>query len=481
MADSPNLLTDQQVQQFIVNGYVIVQAGGAHGLHDGIRQTIEDVYESEGNIGNNILPRIPDIARVFEHPDVAGALTSLLGPGYVLNPHRHGHLNPPGSSGQKWHKDCYVYDHNIRHPRFDWILAFYYPQDTTEEMGPSGILPKTQYQRFISDPDASKTLEEPLAICGPAGTVALIHFDSWHRATRNTSDKNRYMLKFQFARTREPRSPSWNHLSPVWSPGVADPHPAISQNVWKWLCGNTQQDSSTEKEQLSTLATHLSADPEAVRLDAAYRLASLGEDAIHPLIEAMRAESIANVEETTATPADNLHGTNPTTGCAAQGLAAIGSPAIPALETVIQDDSHWWVRAVATHALSRMGTEATPATDTLCAASKDDHWWVRRNAVEALGRLEVSHTVIISAITDALDDEDYRVRRNAALAVAKLGPSAASAVQRLVPLLEDENRYNRFYGELALRRIGTPEANDILLDALFTARWCPVTTKDDRY
>ena len=101
MADPLTLLTDQQVQRFIVDGYVILQADGMPGLHDRIRSTIEEVYETEGNIGNNILPRIPDIARVFEHPNVAGALTSLLGPDYVLNPHRHRQLYTPARARQK--------------------------------------------------------------------------------------------------------------------------------------------------------------------------------------------------------------------------------------------------------------------------------------------------------------------------------------------------------------------------------------------
>ncbi len=481
MADPLNLLTDEQVQQFIVNGYVIVEADGATDLHERIRTTIENVYETEGNIGNNILPRIPEIGRVFEHPNVAGALTSLLGPGYILNPHRHGHLNPPGSGGQKWHKDCYVFDHNIRHPRFDWILAFYYPQNTTMEMGPSGILPQTQFQRFISDPDADKTTEESLSVCGPAGTVALIHFDSWHRATKNTSERNRYMLKFQFARTSEPGEPSWDHRSSVWSPGIEDPHPAVSRDVWQWLCGNQGSKPSANGDSIVDLSSSLSDRTESVRLDASYRLASTGADAVAPLIEAMRRETIDNIDETTATPADNLHGTNPTAGCASQGLTAAGSVAIPELERVILEEDEWWVRAVATNTVSRMGTVAQPASDTLRQAASDNHWWVRRNAIEALGRLDDDRMEIVDTVRRGLDDEDYRVRRSAALAVIKLGSSAASATQQLVPLLEDENRYNRFYGELALRHIGTTEANDILLDALFTARWCPVTTKDDRY
>lgn len=91
------------------------------------------------------------------------------------------------------------------------MLAFYYPQDTTEDMGPSGILPSTQNFKTISDDDPAKTREEALSLCGPAGTVAEVHFDSWHRATENVSDKKRYMLKFQFTRMQEPVEPTWDH------------------------------------------------------------------------------------------------------------------------------------------------------------------------------------------------------------------------------------------------------------------------------
>ena len=45
MADPLPILTDQQVQRFIVDGYVILQADGMPGLHDRIRSTIEEVYE----------------------------------------------------------------------------------------------------------------------------------------------------------------------------------------------------------------------------------------------------------------------------------------------------------------------------------------------------------------------------------------------------------------------------------------------------
>ncbi|HCR16140.1 MAG TPA: hypothetical protein DIU35_01545, partial [Candidatus Latescibacteria bacterium] len=156
MADQDILLTDEQVQHFILDGYIVLNADYPASFHRGLHDQIEEVFEKEGNVGNNILPRVPGIRQVFNHPVVSGALTSLLGPDYLLNPHRHCHLNPPGSKGQTWHKDCYVYDHNIRHPRFHWVLAFYYPQDTTEDMGASGVIPGTHIYKTISDADPNK-------------------------------------------------------------------------------------------------------------------------------------------------------------------------------------------------------------------------------------------------------------------------------------------------------------------------------------
>ncbi len=480
MADPMRLLNDEEVQRFIVDGCMTVHAAYPPSFHANIHDQIETVFEKEGNPGNNILPRIPQIGQVFEHPNVKGALTSLLGPGYILNPHRHCHLNPPGRNGQRWHKDCYVYDHNLRHPKFYWVLAFYFPQDTTEDMGPSGVLPGMQIYKTISDVNPAQTKEKARAFCGPAGTVALIHFDSWHRATENISNKNRYMLKFQFARTQEPQKPTWDHQSRVWSPGIEDRHPAVSKDVWNWMCGNAEKERETPESNLKNLIQDLKNGPESERLDAAYKLAEFGEEAVPELIAAMREETLATIDETEAKTPDNAHGTNPTSGCAALSLATIGKPAVPALTETLSDN-HWWIRAVAANILGHIGSNAIAAESALRTAIKDNHWWVRRNAIEALGAIGDFSSELLSDLTQALGDEDYRVRRNAALTLAKFGESGDIAVGALSTMLEDENRYNRFYAAYLLKQIGTPAARDILFHTLFNSRWCPITTKDDMY
>ena len=45
---------------------------------------------------NNILPLVPELQVVLESPAVRGALTSILGNGYVMHPHRHCHPNFAG-------------------------------------------------------------------------------------------------------------------------------------------------------------------------------------------------------------------------------------------------------------------------------------------------------------------------------------------------------------------------------------------------
>ena len=472
-----HLLTDAQIQRFILDGYITVQTDAIPETHSRIYDEIESVFDSEGNVGNNILPRVPRIQQVFDQPVVRGALSSLLGPDYIMNPHRHCHLNPPGSSGQSWHKDCYVFDHNIRHPRFQWVLAFYYPQDTTIDMGPSGVIPRMQNYKTISDPNPEETREPGYAICGDAGIVTLMHFDSWHRANPNVSDNKRYMLKFQFTRLREPEGPTWNHRDEVWTPPEDDANPAVSADVWKWMRGEGVNGRSEATGDVKEEG--LFDKDECVRINTAYALAN-DRTSIPLLVDAMRRETLAAIEETTAKTADNAHGTNPTPGAAARALSTMGAAAIHPLLEALEDD-HWWVRAMAADVLARMGPAARAAVFILVEKVGDDHWWVRRNALEALRSIGAVSGDVLPAVFGAVKDPDYRVRRNAALVLCNVGEAGDPAVDDLIDVLGDENRYNRFYAGLALRRIGTRRARKALIDELFTARWCAVTTADDLY
>ena len=96
MADSMQLLSDEEVQRFIVDGCMTVHADYPSSFHAGIYDQIETVFEAEGNPGNNILPRIPQIGEIFDHPNVKGALTQLTGTGVHFESPSTLSLEPPG-------------------------------------------------------------------------------------------------------------------------------------------------------------------------------------------------------------------------------------------------------------------------------------------------------------------------------------------------------------------------------------------------
>ena len=85
------------------------------------------------------------------------------------------------------------------------------------------------------------------------------------------------------------------------------------------------------------------------------------------------------------------------------------------------------------------------------------------------------------ALIETTCDEDRRVRRATALALAQLGTYADGVETALCAVLEDEDRYNRFHAGTALRRINHINTREVLIDALFTARWCPVTTAESTF
>ena len=61
------LLTDSQMQAFIINGFVTVKADFSPAFHESVRTQAEAIFSTEGNPGNDILPKIPDLADLSTH------------------------------------------------------------------------------------------------------------------------------------------------------------------------------------------------------------------------------------------------------------------------------------------------------------------------------------------------------------------------------------------------------------------------------
>ena len=440
---APVLLTDTQIQDYLTHGYLVLRTGHPDAFHRRVLRQIETLYATAGNPGNDILPRVPDLYGILRDPAVDGALRSLLGADYLLHPHRHCHENPRGSGGQEMHQDSYENDQNVRHHRTRWAMAFYYPQDVPLEMGPTAILPASQYY----ESGAQAQQREELALCGAAGTVTIVHYDLWHRAMANTGDRHRYMVKFLFTRMSEPRAATWDHRAAAFDLAGDDPPASLRRRMWDWMRA-AEWSAPAGRGSRPVGDRPWEQGTEAERLRAAYALASRGAAAVPCLVAALRRQAAAlrqpNLE------ADH---TNPSQLDAVFGLSAVGAFAVPAVVALL-DDEAWWVRAAAADVLGDMGETARETAPRLTASLSDESAWVRRNAVEALGYLGRAASTAVPALGRCLSDADSRVRHNAALTLARLGPAAAAAIPALRRTTADAEPYTRANAAVALERIG---------------------------
>ena len=196
---------------FIINGYHALHPELQTGFNEKICDSLRLMPE---NPGEHIVEALPVISVLLEHPAVVGALTSLLGSKYVRDPGGHIHMNPPHTRAQPWHQDERFgrghQDRDIDHVKH--LMLMYYPQDVTEDMGPTVLLPGSQ--RRIAAPETMVTLVNlrgQVFSTLEAGSVLLTHSDIWHAGTGNQSDRVRYMIKFPFSRIEENTEPSWDH------------------------------------------------------------------------------------------------------------------------------------------------------------------------------------------------------------------------------------------------------------------------------
>ncbi len=448
------LLNDSQMQEFIVNGFVKIKAPFTPAFHDSVRAQADDIFSTTGNPGNAILPAIPQLADLFSHPAVTGALTSILGPGYAMHPHRHCHLTPPRKTAQRHHQDSYEDDQNVRHHRTRWAMAFYYPQDVTLEMGPTSVLPASQY--YTSRDQAEK--QQEVLLCGEAGTVTIVHYDLWHRATSNRSDRNRFMMKFLICRMEEPAAPSWDCTNLSWSESAAvEELPQLWRSVWNWHAGNKvsnhREDAATRGSPRAPGSENGSIEggatpSEAGQLEQAYRLSRQGEPGSKELTKRLAEEAVELLDHNQA-----ARHTNPSQLRSNFGLSAQGAAAVPFLLNTLES-ARWPLRAAAADVLGDIGLPASHALPRLLDCLDDDSEWVRRNATEALGNIASPEAVprLARLLTQ---DSCHFVRHNAALSLAKIGPLAKTASSSLQRAQNDANLYVRENARLALARIRT--------------------------
>jgi hypothetical protein len=246
-AGAPKLLSDESVQNFIRDGFLLVpQPELPPSFHADVYERCKTYWtQPERPSGREYFLAIPQLTEVLRTPSTVGALTSLLGPEYVQHPHRTMHTRADEIGGdQDWHKDGHHVP--IRHHFPRWIICFYFPMETTLGMGPTAVIPGSMYfttdkqdatgaevvgdwgddrlERILEknpttnlsgdDLDArdarlqeaiSKGLGESFEerkLLVPAGTLAVLHFDLFHRGTRRIPNHDiRTMFKLQYVLT----------------------------------------------------------------------------------------------------------------------------------------------------------------------------------------------------------------------------------------------------------------------------------------
>ena len=472
MVDQQYLLNDAGVQNFIKNGYITVHPD-LPDVHAEIYRKTAAIFEKEGDPRNHILQKVPELCQVFAHPTVRGVLTSLLGPNYMMHPHRHAHMKQPGQKGGAWHQDgrskhFTTKDHGWlfewrRHHRFRSVWAWYYPQEVTEDMGPTAVIPGVQYYDLESMRHYNSAYSDPgigALLCGKAGTLTIGHYHQWHSSWgTNHTNKNRYMIKFLLTRMEEPRHPSWNTngiaSTDTELPTNDAPTPgqeAVWKHVWDWLSGDNEamaQNGDRNGNHVSQLIDALGDASAPARLNAVYTLGAVGKSAVGQLIDALRQ---------TAEPAEITD--EPILTHAAYALSVIGATAVPALTSVLSDDAAWWVRATAADTLGDIGTPAAEAVPALIQALDDSSEWVRRNAVNALGTIGEDMDALIAAVKD----DHPLVRSNAVNALARMCKGAdegVDAARRALStvMYDDEYAIIREYAISALEEIDSHANN----------------------
>lgn len=205
MTETQYLLSDAEVARFIVSGYHLLEPELPAGLNESIAQKLDAL---ETNPGDAITEAVPEIWQVLDHSQVKGVLVSLLGPDYQVQSHRHWHCKQPGSGYMQWHQDGL----NNRDLHLNHFLGLYYPRAVSAEMGPTIIVPGTQYRNAPTDRMATYTnIRGQVPLVVKAGTLAFTHYDLWHGTGANRSSVKRHMIKFLFRRTRPNTAPTWNH------------------------------------------------------------------------------------------------------------------------------------------------------------------------------------------------------------------------------------------------------------------------------
>lgn len=319
-------LTPNQIYEFLDLGYLKIQLQDAGlgkdfaaRMFDRAREAYSraDLESLQGkrisHIADEQVDSLPEVGQLLASRELNSALSSLLGSDFYR--YRHSFIHRADTSDQSFHKDSplpWGTKGGIRSHKLEWTMAFYYPQDTTLALGPTEILPGTQYwnvdrlgsgntygedrlgldferENVGSSPDLGlrdKHLEtqrqsldeyiEPLKLEVDANSLVLVHFDLFHRGTRMTCDGERYMFKFWYTRTSEPE-PASEQTYASYQPKDNRRQPIVNE-IGSWM--NLPDSKSRSKRRLDTSPDRLQDASEANRMCGGYLKAKRQDESL---------------------------------------------------------------------------------------------------------------------------------------------------------------------------------------------------------
>ena len=484
------------LQAFIVSGVHICrpeeQLSLPASFHQGVADRVRSLTEQPSS---KLLTMVPQLAELFRDPAVDGALATIFGRSYFLDCHSHMHVSGPNLEGQSFHKDGPMLGCTRSHrPRLG--LVMYYPHDVTAELGPTAVQPGSQY---VLDKDEAEWPE--LALTVAAGTVAITHYDTFHRATANLSaDETRYMLKFIVYRLEEPplsaRPPPRWEVPACIHDGI--PMRSVWLSIWEWYHGASGQGVQQRQEQGRALAVddashrasgELSslglaaarskadqlglmcdmdaaervwlaatlADPAAdgvLRLLAAYALGRAGRPDELLACLAQEAGAVAtNAADghryyRSTVPLAGSSGvkeawSNSSSSSSSSNNSSSGNPRpydTPGEGAPAGASGHTWrnpTQLDAAYGLAAGGAATVPALAAVLTRSTEE-WWVTAGVVAALGEVGAAAGPACPALCDQLAHDNEWVARAAAEALGTIAVAAAPSAAAAAAVLVSE-------------------------------------------
>lgn len=279
------------------------------------------------------------------------------------------------------------------------MLAFYYPQDTTVAIGATQVIPGTQYWN-VDREDSGNTAGEdrldlrfdrdrvgasddlvgrdamierqwraldpytpPQFVEVEKGTVLLVHFDLFHRGTRNSLQNSRYLFKFEFTRTLLPSQCNGRDMRPDFDKLTDSRRRPIVESIANWISGRTTNATESANNHVE------SEDLEANRIASAYLRGRHDDSALvedfHSGIERKRRAAIYGMTQSPRLVLESALGMLETSRVSdrAAGAFLLGEllqddeQAIEELIAVCRNDENSDVRANAVTALGKIGSK----------------------------------------------------------------------------------------------------------------------------